>query len=383
MSAGPQPDRAFIERSLRWAIIGALVFAVVFALLWVLRGALTPLAVAFALAYLLDPLIDRFEERRIPRRAAIFLLLLLSLLGLLAFALVGIPAMQREIVALSQSLPTYVNRALEQLGPSVERYLGVDVPRSIEQALAQVEAGQVAVPLEAGRELLSRAVPFFAGTVGALLGLIVIPVFTYYLLAEFDAVKRWLLDLVPPRYQGFVVQRARIVDRLVAGFIRGQLIVVLVLVTLYAVGFSLIGVDGAVLISAFAGILFLVPYLGNAVAVTAASVMCLLQFGLDVRLALVLGWYAIVQTLEGYVLTPRIVGRSVGLHPMTVIVALLIGGNLLGFLGLIVAVPLAAVVKVFAGELYDLYRRSSLYRGRRPAADAAEAGEGARNVDGS
>jgi predicted PurR-regulated permease PerM len=166
---------------------------------------------------------------------------------------------------------------------------------------------------------------------------------------------------VPPRHRDYVFDKARTVDRLVSGFLRGQLLVAASLGALYAIGFAIIGIDLALGVGIVAGVLALVPYLGNAVALSTATVLCILKFGFDWHLGAVLGWYAVCQSLEGFVLTPRIVGQSVGLHPAVVIVALLIGGDLFGFLGLLIAVPGAAVVKVFVDELGDAYRRSSLF----------------------
>ena len=159
----------------------------------------------------------------------------------------------------------------------------------------------------------------------------------------------------------YVFEKVRTVDRLVSGFLRGQLLVAATLGVLYAIGFGVIGIDLAIGVGLLAGALALVPYLGNVVAVAAASALCVLEFGIDWHLAAVLGWYAFCQNLEGFVLTPRIVGGSVGLHPALVIVALLIGGDLFGFLGLLIAVPAAAVVKVFVAELLELYSGSQLF----------------------
>jgi predicted PurR-regulated permease PerM len=150
---------------------------------------------------------------------------------------------------------------------------------------------------------------------------------------------------------------------LVAGFIRGQLIVAVLLGIFYAIGFSLIGIDMAIGIGMLAGMLGIISYVGSAVALALAAGLCLLEYGVDVHLLLVVGWYTLVQTLESLFLTPRIVGQSVGIHPVAVIVGLLIGGDLLGFLGLIVAVPATAIVQVFAKELLETYRASALYSG--------------------
>jgi predicted PurR-regulated permease PerM len=140
---------------------------------------------------------------------------------------------------------------------------------------------------------------------------------------------------------------------------------------LYAVGFAAIGIDLAVVIGVVSGLLAIIPYVGGAAAIVAASGMALLQFGVDAHLALVIGWYALVQGLEGFVLTPKIVGGGLGMHPVTVIVALLIGGDLLGFLGLLIAVPVAAVVQVFVQDLVVAYRDSPLYAGHPQGASVA------------
>jgi predicted PurR-regulated permease PerM len=200
------------------------------------------------------------------------------------------------------------------------------------------------------------------GTVGALVSLLIIPVLAYYLLVEFDRIRVGILTLVPHAYQQSVAIEAARVDALISGFIRGQLTVCLVIGVLYAVGFAVIGIDLAIVIGVVSGLLAIVPYVGGALALVSAAGMALLQFGVGTQLALVVGWYFVVQGLEGFVLTPKIVGGSLGMHPVTVIVALLIGGDLLGFLGLLIAVPVAAVVQVFVQDLVAMYRESPLYR---------------------
>ena len=224
--------------------------------------------------------------------------------------------------------------------------------------------------LDGARSMLERSFRVVTGTVGTLVGLLVIPVIAYYLLAEFDDVKRAILGWVPRPYQRRVAEKAAVVDELVSGFVRGQLLVCLLLGLLYGAGFAAIGVDLAIGIGFASGLLAIIPYVGGAFALGSASLLCLLEWGVDLHLALVVGWYLVVQTLEGFVLTPRIVGRSVGMHPVTVIVALLIGGDLLGFLGLLIAVPLAAVVQVFLRDGLEAYLRSPLYRGEGAGAES-------------
>ncbi len=362
MSSTGEDDRVFIARSVRIAIIAATVLGTAIAALWLLKGALTPLAIALLIAYLFDPLIDRFEARGVSRGAAILLLLGLVGAAIFGIAFVLIPAMQRDVAALSARMPGYLERGLSALGPRLEHGLGFPLPRSVHDAIEAFRTGELQLPLDAVRALLERVLRGITGTAGALLSLLIVPVLAYYLLVEFDRIRLGALDLVPRAYQPTVAAEAARVDALISGFIRGQLTVCLVLAGLYALGFALIGIDLAIVIGVAGGLLAIIPYVGGTVALVSAAGMALLQFGVGAQLALVAGWYLVVQGLESLVLTPKIVGKSLGMHPVTVIVALMIGGDLLGFLGLLVAVPVAAVVQVFAQDLVARYRESPVYR---------------------
>jgi len=359
--AEAQSDRDFVVRAARWAIVALVAAAVVFALVWVLKAALTPLAAAFVIAYLLDPLIDRFERRHVRRSLAIFLLLGLLGGGLFAFVVVVLPALQRDLAALAERMPGYLQQLNQQVLPTVERALGIQLPHTLQDLIERVRAGDIPLPLDALRGLAGQVLSTLTGTVSAVVGLLVIPILAYYLLVEFDSITARMAGWIPPRQRPYVLQKIRMVDQLVSGFLRGQLLVAACLAVLYAAGFSVIGIDMAIGVGMVAGAMALVPYLGNVVAVGLASGLCILEFGFGGHLVAVLAWYATVQTLEGFVLTPRIVGQSVGLHPAAVIVALLIGGDLFGFLGLLIAVPAAAVVKVFAAEFMERYRGSALF----------------------
>jgi predicted PurR-regulated permease PerM len=361
VSPGESGDRAFIERSVRRAIVAVTALGVVLGALWLLKSALTPLALALFVAYLFDPLIDRFEARGVSRRTAIFALLLAVGAALFGIAFVLIPAMQRDVAALSEQLPGYLERSLSALGPRLESQFGFQLPRSVHDAIESLRSGELQVPLDAVRALLERLLRGVTGTVGALLALLIVPVLAYYLLVEFDRIRLGVLGLVPRAYQPTVATEAARVDALIAGFLRGQFTVGLVLAALYSTGFAVIGIDLAIVIGVAGGLLAIIPYVGGAVALLASAAMAVIQFGFGAKLALVFGWYLVVQGLESFVLTPRIVGKSLGMHPVTVIVALMIGGDLLGFLGLLVAVPLAAVVQVFVSDLVARYRESPFY----------------------
>jgi predicted PurR-regulated permease PerM len=362
-AAEVQADLDFIARAGRWAILGGAVAGATLILLWLLKAALTPLAAAFVIAYLLDPLIDRFEAAHVRRRLAIFTLLLVVGGGLFAFLLFVVPRVQHEFAALAERMPIYLDHFATDVAPGLEHRFGLQLPHSVDDLLERVRSGAIPLPLDSIRSLLAGVLAYVTGTVSSLVGLLVIPILSYYLLVEFDRIVARAGEWIPPRHRPYVFAKARTVDALVSGFLRGQLLVAAILGALYAVGFAVIGIDLAIGVGLLAGVMSLVPYLGSVIAVTTASALCVLKFGIDVHLLAVLGWYTVVQNLEGFVLSPRIVGHSVGLHPAAVIVALLIGGDLFGFLGLLIAVPAAAVLKVFAGELLEAYRRSPLFAG--------------------
>lgn len=358
-SMGTSDDRAFIDRSIRIGIVSATLVGVFFALIFVLQGALTPLAVSLIIAYFLDPIVRWLERHGIRRRLGVLALMLIAI-GLLCVVLfVILPALVGQIAELARNLPAYLDTALRWVLPRLDA-LGVDVPTSWTAAFDQVRASIGVERLGGWTQQLLGTV---SGTLGAIVGVFVIPVIAYYMLAEFGAVKAGFVSLIPPRYRDAVVSRWQKVDHLLSGFLRGQLTVCVILGVLYAAGFAILGVPLAMLIGLISGMVAFIPYIGSALALTLAAALCVFEYGLGLRLAGVVGWYFIVQNLEGFVLTPRIVGSSVGLHPMTVIVALLIGGNLLGFLGLLVAVPVAAVVQVFVREIVAFYRTSDLYTG--------------------
>jgi predicted PurR-regulated permease PerM len=261
-------------------------------------------------------------------------------------------------------LPGYLDAGISSLLPLLEK-VGITLPSSLQEGIDAYRSSDLSLPLEGARGVLNRALVAVrgavTGTLGALVSAMLIPVLAYYLLVEFDRIRHAVLALVPPAYQNFIAEQATRVDQLISGFIRGQLTVCLTLGVLYAAGFAAIGIDLALVIGAVSGLLAIIPYVGGLVAFGSAAAMCVLQYGFDAHLGFVVGWYALVQGLEGFVLTPRIVGQSLGMHPVVVIVALLIGGDLLGFLGLMIAVPAAAVVQVFLVDLVELYRGSDLY----------------------
>jgi predicted PurR-regulated permease PerM len=357
-----------MEARKTWRLgIGLAAIAAFMVLLYVLRNALIPVAVAVFLAYLLDPVIDRLQARKIPRSAAIFILA-----GVLfaAVAVVGgflAVQAQRELVALFNDLPKYFETIQVKLVPLASQYLHITLPATLSDAIneAKAQLGHIdPAALKPVSNLVGKITRSTLAFVSWALGLVIIPVFLFYFLRDWDKLKAGAVEYMPHSYRDYVVTKARQIDEILGAFMRGQFTVCVILGVLYSVGLMLTGIDLAVVIGLSAGILFIVPYLGTILGIVAASVMALLKFGLSWQLLGVWAAFGAAQLLEGTVITPRIMGDKVGLSPVVVIFALLVGADLLGILGMLIAVPCAAVIKVFVQEGLTKYRGSEFFLGK-------------------
>ena len=353
----------------RWLVVlfGALAVGL---LLYALRGVLTPVFFAFLIAYMLDPVVDRFEARNMPRSVGIAVMLTLVLGALAAFVVLAVPAIAREASTFLADLPAVFVRLRARVEPALLEY-GIEIPTSLEQAMEQFDIGrdQLAHAAAPATAALKWLLGETATLMGALASLIIIPVFAAYLLHDFDRITAGIRDLVPPVWRPYVVDVAREVDSVLGEFIRGQLIVMLILAVLYATAYSLLGVRLAILIGIVAGLLSFIPYVGGAVALGLAVLMCLLDWQGWGQLIGVAVAYSVIQVLEGFVITPRVVGEKVGLPAVWVLFALMVGGDLFGFMGVLLALPAAAVIKIFVSRGVDWYRSSSLYEHGRWSPD--------------
>ncbi len=345
----------------RWVRWAGGILAVGLAL-YVLRGALSPIFFSLTLAYLLDPLVDRFE-RWMPRGVAIaFVLALLGLSGVL-FLLLVLPGVLREVADFLSGLPEELAELVRQVEPWLLAR-GIPVPHSLDEAIAQFElapaelASHAATPLQAmGRFLLGGT----ASAMSALASLLVVPVLAFYLLYDFDRMIVAARELIPGRHRAIVVEIAGEIDGMLGQFLRGQLLVMLAMAVLYGIAYSLVGVRLAIPIALVAGLLAFIPYVGSGSALAMALLMCLVDWDGWTKPLLVVLAYGICQALEGFVIIPKVVGDKVGLPAVWVLVALLVGGEIFGFLGVLLAVPVAAIAKIFVVRWLAWYRTSPLY----------------------
>ncbi len=334
---------------------------------WIKAGAvLLQLFIALALAYLLNPVVRRQEQRGLNRLASVLLVFVLAIVGFSGILLLFTLAIKSELANVQLNIPAYVQRLYDLIPQQVKAYLQIDTPERLTQQVNNLAATLRASAFDIARPLLSwlqQAVTSTVGFILNLLGYLIIPVYLFYLLTDMPLLTAWLKELPPPRFRKQLGQLCGEIDRVLSGFIRGQLLVCAILALLYSVGLWLIDIDLAVAIGTLAGAAFIIPYLGTILGIVLSMLMALLKFHDLLHPLLCLGWFGLVQALEGTVITPKVVGDTVGLHPLIAIVALLIGGQLLGIGGMLLAIPTAAILRVLASHLLTYYRASAFYQG--------------------
>ncbi len=356
----PRPAAALVLVVLAAAalISGSRAIAMVLSVLQQGLGDVLPvLLVSVVVAYLLDPLIDRFESAGWNRSTAIGLCLGLFLAFDAVVLLLLIPYVVTELGALSENIDGYVARLGEQLH-AFEAFLQERVDPEIDlrmaalaerlpELLKKLPTGSLDPVKAVAQSLVGRTF----GVLGFVVTWALLPVFTFFFLRDFDRMKSGIFGLVPHRWRRPVLRNFVEIDRKMAQFVRGQGIVCVALAVLYAGGLGLFtDIDMALLVGVVAGLLFVIPYFGTFLGIMAGSVLAFLKFGVSFEIVKVWIVFGVVQGIEGTLLTPKIVGDSVGLHPVVVMLALFAGGGLFGLLGILLAVPVAAAVQVLVVE---------------------------------
>jgi predicted PurR-regulated permease PerM len=350
-------------------------------LLYMLRGVLAPVFFAFLIAYMLDPLVDRIEASRLLRgkriaRAVGIAVLLVGAFALAAVAiLVIVPMVYEEVASFLKRLPALVARSRAALEPILAEY-GLEIPTSVGQALEELHLDIQSV-LTKGYTPATAVVKWLLGgtasAVGAIIAALIVPVFAFYLLYDFDVLVAKVGELIPPRHRPQANSFFHDVDSVLGQFFRGQFTVMAILAVLYSVGYGSIGVPLALPIGIMAGLLSFIPYVGSTLALATALLMTTLDWQGWGQILWVLGVHAVIQGLEGFVITPKIMGDTVGISAITVLFALLVGAELLGFTGVLLAVPTAAVTKILLQRIDERYRRSEFFVG--DSADGSSASE--------
>ena len=350
-----------------WFWLGVLLLFLL--LLVELRAVLAPFVVGALIAYLGDRLTDRLERLGCGRALASALVFTLIGLVILLVTLLMLPILASQLDTLVRSLPAVFEWISSTAYPWLQQRLGLpqETPPllNLKQAMAENWQSVGKMLANVGRYISGSGINLLV----SLGNLVLIPVVAFYLLRDWDHLMPKLLAMLPVHWQDKALQLARECDEVTGAFIRGQFMVMLGLGTIYATGLWLVGLDLAFLIGSIAGLASIVPYLGTAVGIVAASVAAVVQFqewGILIWVGLVFG---VGQMIEGYLLTPILVGDRIGLHPVAVIFAILAGGQLAGFTGVLLALPVAAVIMVFLRHIHEYYTDSEFYTGSEDSED--------------
>lgn len=317
------------------------------------------------LAYLGDPLVDkleRFKFLKISRAiAVVFVFTSLLLFLIIIFALL-VPLLETQLKVLFEKLPNFIDWLGSQVQPFFIRDLNMDI--------SVLEIDRLKVMLgshwdKAGgiiRSLIIAATHSGQFLLAWIANITLTPVITFYMLRDWDIFIAYVHDLLPRNYEPKISQLTKESDQVLGEFLRGQMLVMLCLSIIYTIGLWLVGVEFALLIGMLAGLLSFVPYLGLIIGVGVAGLAVMFQTGDPVDLILVFLVFGIAQVIESIILTPLLVGDKIGLHPVTVIFSVLAGGQLFGFMGVLLALPVAAIIAVIMRHLHQSYKESQIYR---------------------
>lgn len=357
-SAAPSVKEPGYREYLPWAVAG-LGFLV---LLWLLAPILTPFILGAALAYLGDPLVDRLQRWKLSRTAGVSIVFVVLTIVSLVMLLLVLPVLYTQLASLLKRVP----EALLWIQDSLLPLLGITLPEGMAldaEGLKSIVSQNWSRAGDVATAIWERVSGNTAALITAVVNLLMVPIVSFYLLRDWDDLVTWIRDMIPPRLLPTVGGVARETDEVLGSFIRGQLYVMAALGAFYSVGLMLVGLDLALVIGVGAGLLSFVPYLGTILGIAAALMAMFLQTGEWLPLIWVALIFGVGQMLEGAVLTPVLVGDRIGLHPVTVIFALMAGGQLFGFIGVLVALPVTAVLAVLFRHAKQRWLRSRVYQG--------------------
>ena len=344
-----------IREQIRYWGVASLVFL---ALFWFLGDILLPFLIGGAIAYFLDPVADRLERLGLSRVAATTLISLIALVLMILLVLAVIPTLVNQLTALIDATPDIARRLQ---GFLLERFPELaDSTSTIRQTLAEIGAEIQSRAAQVAQGVLTSAL----GVISIVLFIVVVPVVAFYLLLDWDEMLTRIDAMLPRDHAPTIRRLANEMDAVLAGFVRGQVSVCLALGTFYAVALMVAGLQFGLVVGAIAGAITFIPYVGSIIGGTLAVGLALVQFWGDwVQIGIIAAIFVVGQFIEGNILTPKLVGKSVGLHPVWLLFALSAFGSVFGFVGMLIAVPVAASIGVLTRFAVEQYRASLLYRG--------------------
>ncbi|MCO5142009.1 MAG: AI-2E family transporter [Oligoflexia bacterium] len=356
MSLMINPRREMTVVQQRILVAVALLF---FISIYFLRSIYIPIFVSYFFAFLLNPVVRIAEKRGFGRLGPIFLLLILVFSAIMAFVLMMVPRVFVQVRELFEKLPLLMDFLSVRVGPVSEKYLGYDVFSQWKDVIPSIfpEIGNFPA---AG--ILESVMSGTVKALSTLLTILLVPILTFYILKDYYLLNERLLQIVPRRYVEDVKEVMRRLSVVLGGLIRGQFLVCAILAAYYSIALGAIGMEMALLLGIFSGFMNLVPFVGPLVSLALSLFLALIGGAQLTQCIALVGVYLTANLLDNTVLTPKIVGKQMGISPLTIILALLAGGELLGFLGVLLALPIMAMVKVLGGYFTERYLSSAFYK---------------------
>jgi predicted PurR-regulated permease PerM len=352
------------------------VLAITILMLWLFRGILLPFVAGLALAYLLDPVADRLEKWKFSRAWATLAIVFLAVMIVIGAVLLIVPLLVQQIVGLAERLPGYAGQLqalANQWAPEIYAFLGEERVAQFEDSLSSMLQQALGIAGSLTAQIMQSGLTIING----LALLVITPVVAFYMLLDWDRMVESANRLMPRQYRDEVHAVLGEIDRAMAGVIRGQGLVILLLSIFYSASLTIAGLSFGLAIGLIAGLLSFIPYVGFLVGFVLSLGIALVQFWPDwIMIGVIFGIFIIGQFLEGNVLYPKLVGSSIGVHPVWLMFSLFAFGLLFGTVGVLLAVPLSAVAGVMVRFIIRKYKASSLYLGDEMAEDPVTSAPG-------
>ncbi len=356
------------------ATFWSFVFIIFLALLFVFKAMLLPFVLALAISYFLEPLMKKLDKTGFGRGVSALIILFVFFIFTLGFFAAILPIAYRESLEFSKDFPSYIDHLwlwLQPLSEQLHTILGYSDAGDL-RALLVKNAGTAAnISAKLMQQVLAGGQAF-----ANLLSLFFItPLVAYFMMKEWPYITHWIKDLMPQDHKKTILDLLTQIDQKISGFVRGQISVAVILGVTYAIALSLAGLKYGFLIGLLAGLLSIVPMLGSALGLLVSVLIAWFQAGDIMFVFLIAGIFLIGQVIEGNILTPKLVGGSVGLHPLWVFFALMAGGAIFGILGMLLAVPVAAIIGVLLAFAITQYKSSPYYKGKKKAPSKPKKGK--------
>lgn len=331
----------------------------IFLMLWLvvaLKEIVVLIVLGYCLAYVINPVVDFLEKKKMSRSLSIAAICIFFVLVLISIISVVVPTLSRELTTLLQNLPQYSDKFRAILSTWNQKLISLD-PRfanlNLNYALQHIELEQLKPLLQKLFSAMTSTLMSGYSITLTLVNIFLLPFIFYYLAVDFNKFHMHLLEIVPPRYKKKILGIFSQINVYISAFVRGQFLVGFVLFLLYAIGLGIVGVDLWFVLALISGFGNIIPYFGFMLGIVLTSIMSFLTFGDFIHFVYVLIVYGCVQALEGSLITPKIIGNKVGLSPLAIILSIFAAGKLLGLLGIFLAVPIAAILKVLLKELHQ------------------------------